>query len=381
LLIASWNTAGGPTSYLEKEASMASDIRAEDNPTFDAFLDLSEEIGSDVLKTQGAGGNTSLKRDGMMWVKASGTWLAHAVERDIMVPVMVAPLVAALRAGDPSAEKATDFVVSALNASGLRPSIETSFHAALPQNVVAHYHCVNAIALSVLANREAVIAGRMAKLPDLTWATIPYRRPGTPLAHEIDRVAGTRPDVLILYNHGIIVTGETVEEVRERIARVTAVLSVEERPATPADLAALKALADGSDFHVAEDAGSHKTALSQANVAVATRGSLYPDHVIFLGTEIGVLAEGETVDAYVGARRSRDLAVPKMLLAPGRGVLLANELTAGGRVMARCLAEVASRIPDDASVAYLTPNQEHELTHWEAEQYRQALDRKASKQA
>lgn len=360
---------------------MASGIRAEDIPAFDAFLDLSREIGCDVLKTQGAGGNTSFKRDGVMWVKASGTWLAHAGERDIMVPVTVAPLVAALRAGDPSAEKATDFVVSALNASGLRPSIETSFHAVLPQAVVAHYHCVNAIALSVLADREAVIAGHMAGLPDLTWATVPYRRPGTPLAYEIDRVADTRPDVLILYNHGIIVTGETVEEVRERIARVTAALSVEQRAAAPADPAALEALADGSDFHVAEDAGSHKTALSQASVAVATRGSLYPDHVIFLGTEIGVLADGETVNAYTNARRARDRPVPKMLVAPGRGVLLANELTAGGRVMARCLAEVVSRIPDGASVAYLNPDQEHELTHWEAEQYRQALDRKASKQA
>ncbi|WP_421591336.1 class II aldolase/adducin family protein [Shinella sp. M27] len=360
---------------------MASGIRAEDIPAFDAFLGLSREIGSDVLKTQGAGGNTSFKRDDMMWVKASGTWLAHAGERDIMVPVTVAPLVAALRAGDPSAEKATDFIVQALNASGLRPSIETSFHAALPQAVVAHYHCVNAIALSVLENREAVIAEHMAKLPDLTWATIPYRRPGTPLAYEIDRVADNRPDVLILYNHGIIVTGKTVEEVRERIARVTAALSVKERAGAQVDQVALQALANGSDFHVAEDAGSHKTALSQVNVAFATRGSLYPDHVIFLGTEIGVLADGETVNAYKEARRSRNLPVPKILLAPGRGVLLANELTTGGRVMARCLAEVVSRIPDGASVAYLSPDQEHELTHWEAEQYRQALDRKASKQA
>lgn len=360
---------------------MASGIRAEDIPAFDAFLGLSREIGSDMLKTQGAGGNTSFKRDGMMWVKASGTWLAHAGERDIMVPVTVAPLVAALRAGDPSAEKATDFVVSALNASGLRPSIETSFHAALPQAVVAHYHCVNAIALSVLADRDAVIAKHMAKLPDLRWATIPYRRPGTPLACEIDRIADTRPDVLILYNHGIIVTGETVEEVRERITHVTEALSADERVQAAADPAALKTLAESSAFHAAEDAESHKTALNQANMAIAARGSLYPDHVIFLGTEIGVLADGETVNAYVGARRSRDLPVPKMLLAPGRGVLLANELTAGGRVMARCLAEVVSRIPEGASVAYLTPHEEHELTHWEAEQYRQALDRKASKQA
>lgn len=360
---------------------MASDIRAEDIPAFGAFLDLSSEIGSDVLKTQGAGGNTSFKHNGVMWVKASGTWLAHARDRDIMVPVTVAPLVDALRAGDPRAEKATDFIVANLNASGLRPSIETSFHAVLPQTVVAHYHCVNAIALSVLADREAVLADRLSKLPDLTWATIPYRRPGTPLAHEIDRVAGTRPDVLVLYNHGIIVTGETVEEVRERIARITEALSVDERAAAACDLATLETLAEGADFHAAEDGESHKTALSAASVTAATSGSLYPDHVIFLGTEIGVLSKGETVKAYADDRRSRDLPVPKMLLAPGHGVLLANELTAGGRVMARCLAEVVSRIPEGASVAYLDPDQEHELTHWEAEQYRQALDRKASGRA
>lgn len=357
---------------------MVSDIPAED---FAAFLALSKAIGSDILKTQGAGGNISFKRDGVMWVKASGTWLAHARERDIMVPVKVAPLVQALRSGDPGAEKAADFVVAERNSSGLRPSIETSFHAVLPQAVVAHYHCVDTIALSVLADRERLIAARMAAVPDLACVTIPYRRPGTPLAHEIDRVAGSRPDVLILFNHGIIITGETVEEVRERIERVSAVLRMEERRVTPADPAGLETLAAGSDFHAARDAGSHKTALGAASVAVATHGSLYPDHVIFLGTEIGVLADGETAVTYADKRRSRGLGVPKMLLVPGHGVLLANELTDGGRVMVRCLAEVVSRIPAGAPVVYLDEVQEYELTHWEAEQYRQALDRKASRQA
>lgn len=360
---------------------MASGIRAQDIPAFEAFLDLSRQIGSDVLQTQGAGGNTSFKRDGVMWVKASGTWLAHAGARDIMVPLAVAPLVEALRQRNPSAEKATDFIVSELNASGLRPSIEASFHAVLPQAVVAHYHCVNAIALSVLADRERLVAERLATLPDLTWAAIPYRRPGTPLAREIESVAASRPDILILYNHGIIVTGETVEEVRERIARVTAALAVEERAAAPANPAALTTLADRSDFHAAEDTGSHKTALSPASIAMATGGSLYPDHVIFLGTEIGVLARDETAKAYCEARLAQNRAIPKMLLAPGFGVLLANELTDGGRVMARCLAEVVARIPEGAPVVYLGPEQEHELTHWEAEQYRQALDRKASQRA
>lgn len=360
---------------------MASGIRSEDIPAFEAFLDLSQRIGSDMLKTQGAGGNTSFKRGDVMWVKASGTWLAQAGARDIMVPLTVTSLVEALQQRDPRAEKATDFIVSDLNASGLRPSIEASFHAVLPQAVVAHYHCVNAIALSVLAERERLIAERLATLPDLTWVTIPYRRPGTPLAREIASVAASRPDILILYNHGIIVTGETVEEASERIARVTSALCVKERAAAPANPAALKALADGSDFHAAEDAESHKTALSPASIAYATGGSLYPDHVIFLGTEIGVLGPGQTARDYCQALRAQNRAIPKMLLAPGLGVLLANELTDGGRVMARCLAEVVARIPEQATVVQLGPEQEHELTHWEAEQYRQALDRKASQRA
>ncbi|QND54743.1 class II aldolase (plasmid) [Phyllobacterium sp. 628] len=358
---------------------MAVGIRAEDASSLGAFIDLSKEIGSDILKTQGAGGNTSFKQNGIMWVKASGTWLAHAGERDIMVPVTVAPLVAALRANDPRAEKSIDFVVTELNATGLRPSIETSFHAVLPQRIVAHYHCVNAIALSVLVDRDRLIAERMAKVPDLTWVTIPYRRPGTPLAHEIDRVAARRPDVLILYNHGIIVTGETVDDVRERITRVTDALAINDRPATTTNSRILELMAEGSEFHAASDAQSHKTALSPANVAAATGGSMYPDHVIFLGTEIGFLADGETAKSFADARRSANRSIPKMVLVPGHGVLLSNELTEGGRVMARCLAEVVSRIPERASLAYLTADQEFELTHWEAEQYRQALDRSSSK--
>jgi len=348
---------------------------------FEGFRALSRDIGRDMLKTQGAGGNTSFKRDGTMWVKASGTWLAEAADRDIMVPVEVAPLVEALRQGDPRAEKATDFVIAGLNGSGLRPSIETSFHAVLPQPVIAHYHCVHAIALSVLEQRDALIAERMAALPDLRWASIPYRRPGTPLALEVDRVAGDRPDVLILFNHGIIVCGETLDEVRARIDRVTSVLAMPERRGTQADVAVLNRLAEGSEFHPAEDAESHKTALDGANLAFAIGGSLYPDHVIFLGTEIGVLADGETVAGFAAARNAAGKAMPKLLLAPGKGVLLANELTSGGRVMARCLAEVVSRVPSGQRLVYLAAAQEHELTHWEAEQYRQALDRKASLKA
>ena len=48
---------------------------------------LSARAGADPLLVQAAGGNTSLKDNGIMWIKASGTWLKDAETRDIFVAV------------------------------------------------------------------------------------------------------------------------------------------------------------------------------------------------------------------------------------------------------------------------------------------------------
>lgn len=349
------------------------------NAQFTELLTLSAALGKDMRRTQGAGGNTSIKIDGTLWVKASGTWLAHALDKDIMVPVEITPLVAALHAGDPRAEKATDFVINDLNASGLRPSIETSVHAVIPQAVVAHFHCVNTIALSVLEQGEATIAERMAKdAPGLTWAMIPYRRPGTPLANAIAEVVDKRPDVLVLRNHGIVIMGDTVRQVAERIETVTAALSLPQREPMPVDAAWLETVSSGTAFAPAKDRETHATALDRASLGIALSGSLYPDHVIFLGTTIGQLKNDDTVAGYLAEASISGRPAPKMIVVAGKGVLLSSELTAGGEAMARCLAEVVTRVPEDEDIDYLTSAQEYELSNWEAEQYRQALDRKGT---
>jgi rhamnose utilization protein RhaD (predicted bifunctional aldolase and dehydrogenase) len=340
-----------------------------------ALRALSVSLGTDITRTQGAGGNTSIKIGDVMWVKASGTWLAHALERDIMVPVEVPPLIEALQAGDPRAEKATDFVIDALNAGGLRPSIETSVHGIIPQRVVAHFHCVNTIAWNVQVDSEGRLAALMREaLPDLTWAMIPYRRPGTPLARAIAETRERAPDILVLANHGLVVNGDSVEEVGERIERVTAALALPRRSPPAPDLGWLRDAAERlGNYRLPVDPETHDSALDPAAARVALGRALYPDHVIFLGREVHLL-----IDADLEADDLRGNDAPKMLLAPGKGVLLHEDLTAGGETMARCLAEVVTRIPAGAAINTLTAAQEAELSGWEAEQYRQTLDRKAS---
>ena len=44
----------------------------------DELVDVSARIGRDIDLVQGAGGNSSAKEGGVLWVNASGTWLAAA---------------------------------------------------------------------------------------------------------------------------------------------------------------------------------------------------------------------------------------------------------------------------------------------------------------
>lgn len=336
----------------------------------ETLRDFSARIGADPLLTQAAGGNTSLKNGDTLWIKASGTWLAHARERDIMVPVRTAPLIAAVERGEPQAEQAEIFTIAEGNPSGLRPSIETTVHALVPQRVVAHVHCVDTIALAIRDDAEAVLG---EKLAGLNWAFVPYRRPGLPLAMEIAEHRGQRPDVLVLGNHGLVVTGDTVADAEALLTRVKAMLRQDARPAREADLSGLLERA-GSHYRLPADAESHAVATDARNLAIAAGGSLYPDHVVFLGVGSVVARDGE--DAAAVATRAP--SAPMMILFPGLGVLMRQDATAGADAMARCLADVTRRVAADAPVHYLSEAENHELLNWDAEKYRQSLAKAAA---
>ncbi|WP_192385872.1 class II aldolase/adducin family protein, partial [Mesorhizobium silamurunense] len=197
-----------------------------------ALRALSARIGSNPHLTQAAGGNTSLKAGDTLWIKASGTWLKDALSDDIMVPVAMVPLIEAVERRDPAADKPQAFAIGALNPRGLRPSIETTVHALMPQRVVLHVHCVDTISLAVQADCEIKAARR---LEGVEWAYVPYRRPGLPLAQGIAERLRPGVDVLILGNHGLVVAAETVTDAERLLHRVRSLLARTARTAANAD--------------------------------------------------------------------------------------------------------------------------------------------------
>src|SRR5574337_96229 len=341
------------------------------DPEFRALLELSARLGADPLLSQAVGGNTSIKRDGVMWIKASGTLLADALAKDIMTPVLLEPLRQAIADNDPRAASAIDFIDRNLNSFGLRPSIETSMHAVTPWPVVVHIHCVNTIALAVRSDAEALARERLPALDDLATPFVPYRKPGLPLAKAITERLTHRTNVIVLGNHGLVVAGETVAEVADRVDLVHSAFAAPARSAPSADLRKLRSIAEGSDYRLPEDSAAHAIALDPTNLAIARRGSLYPDHVVFLGP--GLLeATVENGRLQPSAERARP---PLFLALPGLGVLLHRSVLKGADAMARCLADVVARIPEDAAIRVLTAKDEQELINWEAERYRQSLAR------
>jgi rhamnose utilization protein RhaD (predicted bifunctional aldolase and dehydrogenase) len=326
--------------------------------------ELSARVGRDMSLVQGAGGNTSVKVDDVLWVKASGAWLSEADKRDIFVPV---DLPGALRALGQGIEK----MPVADRAAKLRPSIETSLHALLPHRVVLHVHAVNAIAWASCVGVEPEIAKR---LDGLAWARVPYRRPGLPLSQVVaETLAQRRPDVLILGNHGLLVGADDCPAAEALVHEVERRLHLPVRPASAGDRAALEILCRGTDYRPAAHDVCHRLATDPHSLTVVTKGSLYPDHVVFLGPAMRALSTGERIADVVAANAAADLPPPVALLVPGAGAIMRSDIQPGAEAMLVCLALVAERLPADARISYVPADEERALLDWDAEKYRKAL--------
>ena len=332
------------------------------------FVEVSRSLGADPLLIQGAGGNSSVKTgDSWMWVKASGKWLMHAGTEDVFVAVDPTVVNANIKAG---MDEPTAGAVLPAGNSQLRPSIETTLHSLMPHQVVFHTHSINTIAHAIRRDAADVLADKLA---GLQWNLVPYSQPGLPLTQLVAGLLGDKAcDVLVIQNHGLVVGGNSPSAALALMQDVEQRLACDPHPMVSVDLAGLEAVCAGTDFKVADTDLVHQLALPDGGFEVACRGSLYPDHVVFLGSAIAGVESPEELKAFCGAS-SDDPLRPAAVALQGCGVVHRQSLTAGGLEMLKALAEVCRRTPDPDNVNYLTRTQEEALVNWDAEKYRQTL--------
>jgi rhamnose utilization protein RhaD (predicted bifunctional aldolase and dehydrogenase) len=297
---------------------------------------LSAKIGQNLDLVQAGGGNTSLKHEGTLWVKASGKWLARAMDEEMFLPV---PLSDILGSMDGDCEYTKEHTTAA--GLSLRPSVETSMHAVLPHRVVLHVHSVRTIAWAIRTDVPAALHDRLS---GLRWEWIPYVHPGVVLGREIRDRLGSHPDVLILGNHGLIVAADDFDSAEALLDDVERRLDLPVRQAPPADLEDLSR----PGFTIAPDDEVHALATDPVSFKIANLGTFYPDQCVYLGP-----------------------ALAKTRLVAGKGVLVENDLNRAGREVLISVKRVIERAAQP--VRALPDSEVSRLLNWDAEKYRIAL--------
>lgn len=337
---------------------------------FEHLKEISQRIGDDIRYVQGAGGNTSIKLDDrVMMVKASGKWLGQAIEEEIFVAVDWADINQKIAMGRNDVLRNAGVRGQFLN---LRPSIETTLHSLMPQRVVLHTHSVNTIAHAIRVDGEEFVGDKLRRFD---WAFVPYSKPGFPLTRLVAKVLEEgSSDVLMIQNHGLVVGGDTAEEAFKLMLAVEDALFIEAEISASWKSAGLKESCKHSTIKFADADLVNRLSSNRTAIEVATGGSLYPDHVVFLGSGLVAFDTIEEGLAFLG-NDTDDPLRSRGAIIRNKGVLHHKQLPAAGIEMLKAIAEVASRFPETATAKYLTKSEELELVNWDAEKYRKALEK------
>ncbi len=193
------------------------------------LIEVANHYGGDEEYCRAGGGNASVKLDGVLHIKPSGVPLA-TLGADDLVPLRIDVLLDALASdepveGDPVRAAAARALV---RDTGRRPSVEILFHALIPDALVLHLHPVVANVLTCNAEAERLAAELLGDEAVL----VPYIDPGVPLARGVAaareaytaRTGRPAPGITLLRNHGIIVSGNSAAEIRERADWLTGVI-------------------------------------------------------------------------------------------------------------------------------------------------------------
>jgi rhamnose utilization protein RhaD (predicted bifunctional aldolase and dehydrogenase) len=319
---------------------MTMSMTAPQNRELRPLLELSARIGNDPLLTQASTGNTSIKLDGSLWIKASGKWMSDALRENFLVPLDLADVKACVRQNIDPTERYTS------------ASLETAMHAVLTHRVVLHAHCVNTIAWAVRQDGPMQL---QQKLQGLRWQWVPYVPSGLTLAHAIERALSISPDtdLLVLGNHGLVIGGQDCKAVEDLLCEVRRRLAIPARLAHPADYAVLADIADRWSWDLPDDDDVHALGTDPISRMILSSGFLYPCQAIFSNASSADLFKS-VPSADPGDREESQYRTRPFLIIQERGVIFSTAMTSAERAMVSGLAQVVQRIAANAPIRYLT---------------------------
>jgi len=376
------------------------------NEKMNELIAISKYYGEISDMIQGGGGNTSFKSDSQMWVKASGVILKEINNKRGFVAVDLCKVNAvfedALLPNLPDSERDSEVEKRLLSAKKddvpERPSIETFLHALLKETFVVHTHAIYVNAMACAVDGQE-LAASFFKDSEYIW--IPYKKPGYPLGYALYSAAakhrkkyGKVPNIIFLENHGLIVSGnsvdsihKTTEEVLSKMAEYFGEYTTKQFPYQEQKTCKKlwgnysKAIAKLSPepLELLWSTCPYVNVLAHDEdfMNIAIKGALYPDHIVYCGQYPLILEKGEKdIEKKITSFINTLGYSPRYVVVPGAGVLIAGKSKKDIAIkeeMLKTHVKTMTLILRSRQPLFLDDNECKYLSCWEAEKYRQKL--------
>jgi NAD(P)-dependent dehydrogenase (short-subunit alcohol dehydrogenase family)/rhamnose utilization protein RhaD (predicted bifunctional aldolase and dehydrogenase) len=376
-------------------------------------MDLTELIEVSRFYGQGndfaiaGGGNTSVKDEPRIVIKASGAGLAGITEAGFveLSREAVRAILGRRYSDDPfkrEAEIKADLMGSRVDpGKGGRPSVETSLHEMIGFRFVVHTHPFAVNALACAKNGEATARELFGQ--EALW--VPYCDPGYRLAKLMQELLESYrahhrgdPKIVLMQNHGLLVAADTTAEVKgltdEVVKKITsryrAPLPRDDRPVAEAVtriVPALRVLL--SEPGQLKIAAVRNSALAERFLEKENQAGVglpfMPDNIVYCKSAPLLLPHEEDPDrlleafpAQLAAYRKRWGYLPKILLVDGIGVVAVEDTKRSAETCLEVftdLMKVSFLAESFGGPRFLTPKDIQFIETWEVESYRAAVSK------
>ena len=186
----------------------------------DNFLYISNYVGERFDLVQAGGGNTSFKTDDIMFIKSSGCHLSNMDINKNYVGLNYKNIVKKIKNINDSDKKNRELKSKEIVESNIiffknnKPSIETTLHC-LTKKYTVHIHPIQFNYISSLANCNTILE-KIFK----DFCVINYFTPGIDVALELLKKYNNE-SIIFMKNHGLVVTADTIYEIKELLYNIT----------------------------------------------------------------------------------------------------------------------------------------------------------------
>lgn len=342
------------------------------------LINLSKYAGMREDLIQAGAGNSSVKRDdGKIYVKASGYQLTELSEEKGYACLdykEIRMFFADCRDEDIN-EISEKKVIQEAKIDGERPSIEAFLHSIAEGKYVLHTHPIWVNMIVAQKNAYELLNNILG---EGSYTYVEYCKPGIELAwayEKVRRLAKSRTDIVFFANHGLLITGESYEDVIKKQYEVQAGISAY----LGMDLTKYENAIEL--WNTLSDCGSEDIVwtVSDQNILSALEEGLIPDiqidfapdNVVFCNRKILCIQEKANLKARL-KDYTTEAGMPKVILYSNHIYIVAKNVAKAMEIQSVLsgVVQVARYIKSD-NLNRLSDIDVDRLLNWDAEKYRQ----------